>query len=289
MKVQRLSSIDGFIVWDLDAATTSVGVVRLAPKVLQDGAVLLARTVTYAFASFGVPGHGGASAALSAKAEQRDTTLTAFVEEVRHHAEERRLRLSAGLGVADEDLAPLGWTGPDVGLIATGAVAAARVAAAAVGLDGLSGRRVAIVGSGPVAEAAATAVTESADARLVDARFDAEADVLFVAGKPGCLDHDTAETVRARVIVPLTLVPVTARALAVLGRADRVVVPDFLSTAASLLATHDPAGGDVDIRIADAVGRVADAGTGMWLAATRRAEEYLTSWTGEKPFGRPLA
>jgi glutamate dehydrogenase/leucine dehydrogenase len=190
--------------------------------------------------------------------------------------------------VTDEDLAEFGWEGPDSALIAAGAVAAAEAAAPTVDLDGLAGRSVAMVGSGPVVESA-EAAAGGMDVTLGEPRFDTEADVLFVAGKAGCLDHDTAETVQARLIVPLTGVPVTARALAVLGRSNRVVVPDFLSTAASLLATHDPAGGDPDGRIADAVERLVDSGAGMWLAAALRAEDYLARWTEEKPFGRPLA
>jgi len=102
------------------------------------------------------------------------------------------------------------------------------------------------------------------------------------------LDHTAAEAVKARTIVPLAPVPVTARALAVLRKADRVVIPDFLSTAAPLLATY---GGDGDPlqRIHAAVTDLADQGTGLWLAAALRAEENLAGWTDEKPFGRPLA
>jgi hypothetical protein len=113
--------------------------------------------------------------------------------------------------------------------------------------------------------------------------------VLFVAGKAGVLDHPTAEAVRATTVVPLSPVPVTARALAVLGKAGRVVIPDFLSTAAPLLAAHDPEGGDPVQRIRDATIEVAEHGTGLWLAAAQRAEGNLAAWTKEKPFGRPLA
>jgi hypothetical protein len=113
--------------------------------------------------------------------------------------------------------------------------------------------------------------------------------VLFVAGKAGVLDHETADVVQASLIVPLTPVPVTARALAVLGRAGKVVVPDFLSTAAPLLAAHDADGGDPVQRVRDAALDLADQGTGMWLAAAMAAEEKLAAWTPEKPFGRPLA
>ncbi|MGH9229080.1 MAG: hypothetical protein ACRD07_10220 [Acidimicrobiales bacterium] len=282
MKVQRLSATDGFIVFDLDAATKCAGVARLAPKVLQDGAALLARSVTYSFASFGVAEHAGASAGINAKAENRDESVKAFVDEVGPLAESGRLRLAPGLGLAADDLAPLGWTAPDAALAAAGALAAARIAGP------LDWRTAGVVGSGPVAEAA-TAQLAAEGAALAEPRFDAECDVLLVAGKAGVLDHPTAEGVRATTIVPLTPVPVTARALAVLGRAGRAVIPDFLSIAAPLLTEHDPGGGDPVQRIRDVAIELADQGTGLWLAAAQRAEAQLATWTREKPFGRPLA
>jgi hypothetical protein len=282
VKLQRLSSTDGFIVFDLDAATTSVGIARLAPKVLQDGAALLARSTTYSFASFGVAGHAGGSAGVNAKPEDRDDAVKSFVEEVSPLSESGRLRLAPGLGLTADDLAPLGWTEPDAALTAAGALAAAEAAGP------LGGRMAAVVGSAPVAAAATDQLTASG-ADMAPARFDAECDVLFVAGKTGVLDHPTAEAIKATTIVPLTPVPVTARALAVLGRQERVVVPDFLSIAAPLLAAHDPDGGDPVQRIRDATVELADHGTGLWLAAAQRAEARLAAWTPEKPFGRPLA
>jgi hypothetical protein len=282
VKVHRLSATDGFIAFDLDAATTCVGVARLAPKVLQDSAVLLARSVTYSFASFGVAGHAGASAGINAKPDDRDGAVKAFIEEVGPLAESGRLRLAPGLGLTADDLAPLGWTGSDATLTAAGALAVAKVAGPR------DWRTAAVVGSGPVAEAA-TAQLAADGTTVAEPRFDAECDVLFVAGKAGVLDHPTAEGVQATTIVPLTPVPVTARALAVLGRGDRVVIPDFLSIAAPLLASHDPDGGDPVQRIRDVTIELADQGTGLWLAAAQRAEAQLATWTAEKPFGRPLA
>jgi glutamate dehydrogenase/leucine dehydrogenase len=282
VKVQRLSSTDGFIVWDLDDASSASGVVRLAPKVLQDGAVLLARSTTYAFASFGVQAHGGASAAVNAKTDVRDEALAAFVEEVKALADDGKLRLAPSVGTSGDDLAPLGWDAPDPTVLAAGAIAASRVAGP------LDWRTAAVVGSGPIVDATTSQLAE-AGATVVDGRFDSDCDVLFVAGKAGVLDHGTAENVKASLIVPLTTVPVTARALAVLGKADRTVVPDFLSTAAPLLATHDPDGGDPVQRVRDAAIALADQGTNMWLAAAHAAEANLATWTPEKPFGRPLA
>jgi hypothetical protein len=282
VKVQRLSTTDGFIVWDLDDAKTSAGVVRLAPKVLQDGAVLLARSTTYAFASFGIAGHAGASAAINAKPDARDAAVAALVEEVRPLAEAGQLHLAPSVGMASADLAPLGGGDPDPTLVAAGAIAASRVAGP------LDWRTAAVVGAGPLVDATVAQLTE-AGATVADGRFDSACDVLFVAGKAGVLDHATAEVVQASLVVPLTPVPVTARALAVLGKAGRTVVPDFLSTAAPLLAAHDADGGDPVQRIRDAALELADQGTGMWLAAAQAAEEKLAAWTPERPFGRPLA
>lgn len=282
VKVQRLTSTDGFVVWDVEGAAASAGVVRVAPKVLQDGAVLLARTVTYTFASYGVADGAGASAAVNAKPDDRDAAWAAFVEEVRPLTESGQLSLAPGLGTTAEDLAPLRGAEPDPALLAAGAIAAAKVGGP------LDWRTAAVVGSGPVVDAAHAALKES-DTTVVDGRFDAACDVLFVAGKAGVLDHPTAEGVQARLVVPLTPVPVTARALAILGRAGTVVVPDFLSTAAPLLAAHDGGRGDPVQRVREVTIELAEAGTGMWLAAAQRAEEFLATWTDEKPFGRPLA
>jgi hypothetical protein len=282
VKVDKLTGTDGFVVTDIDDATTSVGIVRLAPKVLRDGAELLARSVTYAFASFGIAGHAGASAAINAKPESRDDAIAAFLDEVRPRAEAGSLVLAPGVGVTAADLAALGWGEPDAALTASGALAAGRVAGPH------DWRTAAVVGSGPVADAAVEQLTQ-AGATLAEPRFDSACDVLFVAGKAGFLEHATAAAVQARTVVPLTPVPVTARALAVLGKGDRVVIPDFLSTAAPLLAAYDPEGGDPVHRVHTAVTDLADRGTGLWMAAALRAEENLAAWTTEKPFGRPLA
>jgi glutamate dehydrogenase/leucine dehydrogenase len=281
VKVDKLSGTDGFVVYDLKDATTAAGIVRLAPKVLREGTELLARSVTYTFASFGVAGHGGASGAINAKPEAREDAVAAFVDEVRGRAEAGSLTLAPGTGLTEADLAPLGWTAPDPAVVAAGALAAAQAAGPA------DWRTAAVAGAGPVADAASAQLAGSVT--LVDGRMDAACDVLFVAGKAGVLDHDTAAAVQAHTIVPLTPVPVTARALAVLRKADRVVVPDFLSTAAPLLATYDGDGGDPVRRIQAAITDLADEGTGLWLAAALRAEENLAGWTDEKPFGRPLA
>jgi glutamate dehydrogenase/leucine dehydrogenase len=287
MELFKLTSTDAFVAFDLGEAP-AVGVVRQAPKVLRDGAELLARSTTYAAASFGLR-VGGGSAGLNAKPDDRDAALAAFLEEVAPLVESGRWLPGPGVGVAADDL--VGLPRADDRATAFDPISAGEsaVAAALGALGSLNGKQVAIVGSGPIVDAAAASVAVNGGALFEQGSFDAPSDVLLVAGKAGALEHDLAATVKARVVVPLTPVPVTARALAVLSRAGILVVPDFLANAAPLLATLDADGGDPMIRVHDAVAALAGEGTNLWMAAVARAEEHLMAWQDELPFGRPLA
>jgi glutamate dehydrogenase/leucine dehydrogenase len=287
MQFQKLASTDGFIVFDLDDAP-AVGVVRLAPKVLRDGAELLARSSTYAAASFGIRVRG-ASAGINAKPDERDAALAAFVEEAAELVASDRWLPGPGVGITTDDLNPLPRAEQRAVAFDQTATGESAVAAALGALGTLDGRRVAIVGNGPITEAAAASASANGATPEPQASLDAECDVLLVAGKAGMLEHDLAATVRARVVVPLTPVPVTARALAVLGRAGIVVVPDFVSTAAPLLAAFDPEGGDAMERVHVSVAELAGEGTNLWMACALRAEQLLRTWQPELPFGRPLA
>jgi glutamate dehydrogenase/leucine dehydrogenase len=287
MQLHKLSSTDGFIVFDLDDAP-AVGIVRMAPKVLRDGAELLARSTTYAAASFGLRVRGG-SAGINAKPDDQPAALAAFVEEVADLVAKERWLPGPGLGVRADALAPLPRADQRAAAFDQTAAGESAVAATLGALGTLEGKRVAIVGNGPVVEAAAASVSANGGTAEPQAGFDADCDALLVAGKAGALEHDLAAGVKAKVVVPLTPVPVTARALAVLGRAGAVVVPDFLSTAAPLLAAFDPDGGDPMERVHQAVAGLADAGTDLWMAASHKAEAFLKTWQPELPFGRPLA
>ncbi len=292
MKIHKLSSTDAFIAFEYEDVP-AVGITRLARKVLQDGATLLARSTTYSFACFGVDRCGG-SAGINAEGDDRDDAVAAFVEEARALVADGRWATDPGLGLTEEDLAPLRivdqrppglWSeGLDATLTARGAIAAAGAARD----GGMTGARVAIVGGGPVVEAARTAVTD-AGGEVVDGGLDADADVLLVAGKAGAVDHDAAATVRAGVVVPLTPVPITARAHAVLSQAGTVHVPDFVAVAAPLLHAHAPDVADPVEAVAGVITELRDRGTGLWMAAVERAETFLQERHGELPFGRPLA
>jgi glutamate dehydrogenase/leucine dehydrogenase len=106
VKMHKLESTDAFIAFDLDDAAPAVGVVRQAPKILADGAVLLARSSTYQFATFERQ-VGGASAGINAKADVRAEAVTAFVDEVSPLVEQGTFLVQPGKGVDTSELAPL--------------------------------------------------------------------------------------------------------------------------------------------------------------------------------------
>ncbi len=291
VRTHKLTGTDAFIVFDLDDAESAYGITRLAQKILADGAQLLARSNTYAFAVFGIP-RSGASAGINAKPEQRDEAVKAYVDEVGPLAAEGRLVTDPGQGLTEADVAPLRQHDPrPPELLANGNMvkltAAGAIAAAEAVLGGVEGRRVRVEATGPVADAAGQAVT-AAGATIV-AGDDRQPDLLLVGGRPGSFDDETAANVTAKAVVPIAPVPVTAKAFAALSRAGSVYVPDFVSLAAPLLAGFDAGGGDPVDRVRAIAAELAGEGTGLWMAAVKRAEDFLGTWQQQLPFGRPLA
>jgi glutamate dehydrogenase/leucine dehydrogenase len=124
--------------------------------------------------------------------------------------------------------------------------------------------------------------------------FATPADVLVAGSKPGIVDDEVAAGLEVRAVVPGGPVPVTAKALAVLRRADTLVLPDFVTTAGPLFAgwpadsAADPAPVAADA-IAGSVREVMGHEDGPLLGACYRAEAFLSGWRDELPFGRPLA
>ena len=337
MKTRKLSSVDGFVLLDLENAPGSVGVVRSAPKILVSGAEMLARSVTYSFATFGIRA-GGASAGVNAKPEDRSAAVAAFAAEVAGF--DPPVLIDAAKGIDPADLAALvdkdprsaalrtvtdGVSGAD-DLLAAGALAAAEAAAGP-----LSGKRAVIEGFGPagialarrLAEAGAgvVAVATTAGTALEPDGFDpmalaeawaaqgdgmaksigsaqkpawaawgADADVVFCGSKAGAMTHEGAALLKARTVVPIGPVPITTKALAVMGRAGVTYVPDFVAIAAPLLAgSGEVDAADCPARIAAVVGELAGSPDGLFLAACTRAEAFLRTWQDTLPFGRPLA
>jgi hypothetical protein len=285
--VTKLSSTDAFYVVDLDGAPSAAGSVRCARKILVDGAEALARRLTYAYASLGLQ-VSGASAGINADGEGRDAAIGAFVTELQPAATEGTLLWSAAKGVGTDELDGLGPQPPanTEALFAAGVVASVTAARGS-----LEGARVAFedVGHG---SAELTAAFESAGATIVarDAQTldpDTDADVLGVGSKNGVVDHDNVAAFAGRTIAPLAPLAVTTRALADGRRADVTILPDFVTTAGSLVrgdTTPDAVADRIGSIITDVVGHP----DGIVLGACERAETFLLTWRDDLPFGRPI-
>jgi glutamate dehydrogenase/leucine dehydrogenase len=240
--------------------------------------------VTYSFAAFELR-LGGVSAGINAKPEGRDAAIAAFVDEVKPLVASGAITLYASTGLSDSDLAALGTDPPDPALTAHSAIAAAEAT-----LGGLDGKTVAVVGAGPVVDTATVTVSDRGAIVADDSGVDATADALFVAGKTGVIDHDAAESVKAKVVVPLSPLPVTAKAYAAFRRAGIVYVPDFIALAAPLLAAFDSTTTTDPVdRVRQTMEQIAAEGPNAWLVAIGLAEAFLSTWQDALPFGRPLA
>lgn len=91
---------------DLPDARQGAGLVRCAPKILRDGAALLARSATYLYASYELE-VSGASAGINAPAPERAEAVSAAMAALVPVAREQHLLLDPGKGVTDVDLVPL--------------------------------------------------------------------------------------------------------------------------------------------------------------------------------------
>jgi Glutamate/Leucine/Phenylalanine/Valine dehydrogenase len=326
---RKLSTVDGFIVVDLDDAPVATGIVRQGPKILAGGAEDLARSLTYTFASLGMA-RSGASCGINAPDDAKADAIAAFVAEVAMMA--GAVLVDPGKGVTAADLAALQPHDPRTPITnATrdALIAAGAIAAAAHALGDLAGRRVAIEGftasskalvAGLVAHGATVVGVSTAKGSVRNANgFSAEelaqgaalvgesadpafkvlgvdCDVLFVGSKTGAIDDKGAPFITAKAVVPTGALPVTAKALAALRRAGVAVYPDFVTLAGPVLAAWNGAGRSDEQLSADtaaAVGAILDelAGhvDGPLLAACYRAEAFLSTWQPRLPFGRPLA
>jgi glutamate dehydrogenase/leucine dehydrogenase len=108
-QVVELTSVPGFIVFDLPGAAQSAGGTRLAPDVSVAEVALLARAMTYKFAALGEQTGGakvgvrGDPADRAAKAE----LMARFCAEIAPLTDTGRLLTGPDMGTAEEDFAPL--------------------------------------------------------------------------------------------------------------------------------------------------------------------------------------
>jgi glutamate dehydrogenase/leucine dehydrogenase len=287
--INKLQTVEAFVVVDLPGAETADGLVRCAPKVLHDSTKALARSRTYSWALLGQP-MSGASAGINATADTRTTAVERFCTEIAPEVAAGHLVLSAGKGVSDDELADLGTAqaaNPEAfvqGVLACAAAARNHSLGSSAGLDSATVAIESDGGSGEVLRSAlqargAEVVSEGPDA------LDAQADVLLFGSRPGVIDHDLAATLRHRVLVPTGALAFTAKALAVAQQREILVLPDFLTTAGPLAAR---AGSDPDEALAERTEAALDHDAGAVLGACLIAEEFLGSWCEALPFGRPI-
>lgn len=264
MRIRKLSSTNAFVAVDIDGVH-GLGVVRLAPKILQGGAKDLARSMTYSLACLG-RSETGVSAGISVAPEESEAALAAFVEEVAGWDD--GYHFEAGKGVAPADLGSLAV---DAGDPLPGAVAAAMAAC-----PGASTAVTDIDDRSPLAGLLAdhgVELLEAADP------LTAAADLLFVGSGAGAVDHDNADRLGAKIVVPTVRLAVTTRALAMCSRREVSVLPDFVVLAAPLAGIDEATA---------VLAEVLDHADGPVLGACERAEAFLGTWQDELPFGRPI-
>jgi len=311
VRIHKFESTTAFVAIDLADVEVSSGPVRWARKVLQGGAKDLARSQTYTFAVLGMK-RGGASAGVSAEGDARGPAISAFVEEAAYLVAAGTYLPDAAKGVSEVDLSPLRDSDPrdtarmegDEPTFAQRCDALSAVACAESTVGSLVGRSVAIEAAGPVANALATLLAERGAGLVAgpgvepDAdALDSAADIMFVGSKMCVVNHGVAEKlIGALAVVPCGRVPITAKALAVLRRAEVAVPADFVALAGSTIALWgDPARTktDIEAEITERIGSMctefAAHTDGPLLGACYRAEEFLATWQATLPFGRPLA
>jgi glutamate dehydrogenase (NAD(P)+) len=108
-EVIELSSVPGFVVFDLPGAPQSAGGTRLAPDVSVAEVALLARAMTYKFAALDVQ-MGGAKAGIRGDPADRAgkaALMARFCAEIAPLAATGRLLTGPDMGTAEEDFAPL--------------------------------------------------------------------------------------------------------------------------------------------------------------------------------------
>jgi glutamate dehydrogenase/leucine dehydrogenase len=327
VRIQKLTSVDAFVVFDLEGAATSTGVVRAGDKILASSATELARCTTYAYACLGIE-KGGASAGINAPEAERADAVAKFVAEVEKLTIDGTFLPDATKTVTDHDLASLRAHDQRVAIDHDAVIARAgldamralglEMADGRAGIEGFSASSLPLVDQLVQQDARVVAVstsrgtaTSSAGFSAADLRsavsahgddcvnqlggevvpsnriFGVDAEVLFVGSRLGVVNDRSAPFVRARTVVPTGPSPVTAKGFAILQQAGVTLVPDFVVMAAPVVAAWQTA--DVTEAIAAIVHDIVDEEEGIYLAACRKAEAFLRTWCERLPFGRPLA
>lgn len=283
MGMTSLVGVDGYTYADLDDAARLVGPIRSARKVLPRTTIDLARHATYAAAIHQLDA-AGAAAALNHDRAGDGQPFETFAAEVAEWSTTSGFAGHTTLGLSAEEAG-------DVLTIEGAAHDAAALASAIASID-LNGKAV-VIASGQDEDALSAAATGAGAASVaiegdLSAALQGGADVAFIRGKTGAIDHSAAADATVGHIVGLQPLTITARGLAVASRAGSTVVPDFVSAAGPYLVALDPSA-DVAALTQAAVERIGEAGVDSFVRACELAEDHLRSWSTDLPFGRPLA
>lgn len=311
----------------------ATGIVRWARKILKDGATSLARSMTYSYGVLDMK-VSGASAGISADAKVRDDSVAAFGANLAGALDGSRVFLDAAKGVSEADLAPLRETDTrnalffdadvhqmlaDQGVLAAAAWAHGSLDGARLSIDGAGAEEISLARAAIAAGATVVALggralkggfdgdaldalaAPSGDSdddqpgEAVDDGLQVEADLALVGAKTNSVDHNRMEQLAAPIVVPYGRLAVTTRALAVAGRADRRVLPDFVTVAGPLLAQWPDDGATADSlrevvrsRITEVLAALPGGEDGLVLDACYAAEAFISTWQDELPFGRPI-
>jgi glutamate dehydrogenase (NAD(P)+) len=165
-EIIRLTSVPGFVVFDLPGASFSAGGTRLAPDVTEAEVALLARAMTYKYAALGVQAGGAKAGVVGDPADRvgKARWMASYCAEVRPLVDAGRFTTGPDMGTSERDFAPLraGRAAPAAisavvdgvpfeDLVTGYGVTVAAETALRSGLgSGLDGRSVAIEGLGKV-------------------------------------------------------------------------------------------------------------------------------------------
>lgn len=127
-------------------------------------------------------------------------------------------------------------------------------------------------------------------------------DILFVSSKMGLIDHTLAEKMELSALVSLHPIPYTTKALLILEKRGVIVPPDFLCLGGQVVAGWDSQptmSPETIIKAAEEKTQEltkemkelskAQQAPALFLAGCKMAEDFLSSWQEELPFGRAIA
>jgi glutamate dehydrogenase (NAD(P)+) len=108
-EVVTLTSVPGFIVFDLPGVPVSAGGTRLAPDVSVPEVALLARAMTYKFAALGAQVGGAKAGVVGDPADRtaRAAQMAAYCAEIRPITDGGQFLTGPDMGTFEEDFAPL--------------------------------------------------------------------------------------------------------------------------------------------------------------------------------------